>query len=249
MALSVSRGQNFIVLFIAIVFHRKSSPFSSTSDLASSATQSTQSIRSCVRLARRSRGSIEVPPHPTLGICMICWGRRSTIRTTLDSPFTLLIPPLTRPTETFEGLGLGTRIALLKFSRSNVCGVPVPRTAKPLLMAFAYGITTPIGQAIGLALLFSPGTSYDPASRSALILVGTMNGLSAGLLLWASLVELLAAGTHPPYPLRLRARACVRELTRRHASGGRVSPLQTSSAKNGRSASWAKALGGGSART
>ena len=62
-------------------------------------------------------------------------------------------------------------------------------------MAFAYGLTTPIGQAIGLALLFSPGTSYDPASRSALILVGTMNALSAGLLLWASLVELLAAGT------------------------------------------------------
>ena len=70
-------------------------------------------------------------------------------------------------------------------------------------MAFAYGLTTPIGQAIGLALLFSPGTSYDPASRGALILVGTMNALSAGLLLWASLVELLAAGTstsRPPSP-------------------------------------------------
>ena len=67
-------------------------------------------------------------------------------------------------------------------------------------MAFAYGLTTPIGQAIGLALLFSPGTSYDPASRGALILVGTMNALSAGLLLWASLVELLAAGTSTSRP-------------------------------------------------
>lgn len=103
--------------------------------------------------------------------------------------------------ETFEGLGLGTRIALLKFSsNSTVCGIHVPRTVKPLLMAFAYGLTTPIGQAIGLALLLSPGTTYDPASRSALILVGTMNALSAGLLLWASLVELLAAGTYPPPP-------------------------------------------------
>src|SRR5258706_679175 len=114
------------------------------------------------------------------------------IRTTLGSPFI----PDNLIIETFEGLGLGTRIACLKFSGETIiCGIRIPRAVKPMLMAFAYGLTTPIGQAIGLALLFSPGTSYDPASRSALILVGTMNALSAGLLLWASLVELLAAGT------------------------------------------------------
>lgn len=60
-------------------------------------------------------------------------------------------------------------------------------------MGCLYGITTPLGQAIGLALLYSPGTSYDPGSSTALILVGVMNAISAGLLLWASLVELLAA--------------------------------------------------------
>jgi solute carrier family 39 (zinc transporter), member 1/2/3 len=60
-------------------------------------------------------------------------------------------------------------------------------------MGCLYGITTPLGQAIGLILLYSPGTSYDPGSSTALVLVGVMNAISAGLLLWASLVELLAA--------------------------------------------------------
>lgn len=105
-------------------------------------------------------------------------------------------------------------------------------------MAFAYGLTTPIGQAIGLALLFSPGTSYDPASRSALILVGTMNALSAGLLLWASLVELLAAGTTFA---RLSIDAQARLII--------MLPIQTSSEKKERPALWVKALHGGSGRT
>lgn len=60
-------------------------------------------------------------------------------------------------------------------------------------MGSLYGLTTPLGQAIGLILLYSPGTSYDPGSATALVLVGVMNAISAGLLLWASLVELLAA--------------------------------------------------------
>jgi hypothetical protein len=121
----------------------------------------------------------------------------ATIRTTVVSPFT----PDNLITETFEGLGLGTRIALLKFSgETTFCGIRIPRTVKPMLMAFAYGLTTPIGQAIGLALLFSPGTSYDPASRSALILVGTMNafrqGCCCGRVSWSCLLLV----RHPPPP-------------------------------------------------
>jgi zinc transporter ZupT len=46
---------------------------------------------------------------------------------------------------------------------------------------------TPIGQAIGLAL----HTSYNPDSEPGLLLVGIMNAISAGLLIYASLTELL----------------------------------------------------------
>ncbi|EAT88526.2 hypothetical protein SNOG_04766 [Parastagonospora nodorum SN15] len=59
---------------------------------------------------------------------------------------------------------------------------------KPWLMALAYGTTTPIGQAIGLAI----HTLYDPASQVGLLTVGFMNAISSGLLLFAGLVELLA---------------------------------------------------------
>ncbi|KAH7408081.1 ZIP zinc transporter-domain-containing protein [Phaeosphaeria sp. MPI-PUGE-AT-0046c] len=59
---------------------------------------------------------------------------------------------------------------------------------KPWLMAMAYGTTTPIGQAIGLAI----HTLYDPASQIGLLTVGFMNAISSGLLLFAGLVELLA---------------------------------------------------------
>lgn len=97
--------------------------------------------------------------------------------------------------QTFEGLSLGTRIALLNFHEhpeSTRWFIPRP-SWRPYIMGALYGLTTPLGQTIGLILLYSPGTSYDPGSNTALILVGVMNAISGGLLLWASLVELLAA--------------------------------------------------------
>ncbi|KAF2750363.1 Zip-domain-containing protein [Sporormia fimetaria CBS 119925] len=81
--------------------------------------------------------------------------------------------------QTFEGLALGARIASLKWPKKAV---------QPWLMAFTYGCTTPIGQAIGLAT----HTLYSPDSEVGLILVGVMNAISAGLLVFASLVELLS---------------------------------------------------------
>lgn len=81
--------------------------------------------------------------------------------------------------QTFEGLALGSRIA----------GITWPKGSwQPWLMALAYGCTTPIGQAIGLAT----HTLYSPDSETGLVLVGTMNAISAGLLVFASLVELLS---------------------------------------------------------
>jgi zinc transporter 1/2/3 len=81
--------------------------------------------------------------------------------------------------QTFEGFALGSRISAIQFPAGS------PR---PWFMALAYGTTTPIGQAIGLAI----HTLYDPASQVGLLTVGFMNAISSGLLLFAGLVELLA---------------------------------------------------------
>ncbi|KAI3322665.1 Zinc/iron permease [Xylariaceae sp. AK1471] len=81
--------------------------------------------------------------------------------------------------QTFEGLALGSRIAALQFPRSSL---------RPWLMVLAYGVTTPFGQAIGLGV----HTLYDPKSQTGLLLVGFMNAISSGLLLFAGLVQLLA---------------------------------------------------------
>ncbi|PLB46568.1 Zip-domain-containing protein [Aspergillus steynii IBT 23096] len=81
--------------------------------------------------------------------------------------------------QSFEGLALGSRIAALDWPE---------KALQPWLMSLAYGCTTPIGQAIGLAT----HTLYSPDSEVGLLLVGTMNAISAGLLIFASLVELMS---------------------------------------------------------
>ncbi|RAL67876.1 hypothetical protein DID88_008601 [Monilinia fructigena] len=81
--------------------------------------------------------------------------------------------------QSFEGLALGSRIAAINFPSSS------PR---PWLMVLAYGTTTPIGQAIGLIV----HRLYDPHSAAGLLMVGFMNAVSSGLLLFAGLVQLLA---------------------------------------------------------
>ena len=81
--------------------------------------------------------------------------------------------------ETFEGLALGSRIATLAFKRGDW---------SPWFMALGYAFTTPIGIAIGLGLR----SSYDPNSQAALISAGVFDAVSAGLLIYAGMVELLA---------------------------------------------------------
>lgn len=81
--------------------------------------------------------------------------------------------------QTFEGLALGSRIAVLDWN---------PKAIQPWMMALAYGLTTPLGQAIGLAT----HTLYTPTSQTGLLMVGVMNAISSGLLVFAGLVELLA---------------------------------------------------------
>lgn len=81
--------------------------------------------------------------------------------------------------QTFEGLALGSRIAAVQFPKHSI---------RPWLMVLAYGTTTPIGQVIGLVV----HNMYDPLSQTGLLMVGFMNAISSGLLLFAGLVQLLA---------------------------------------------------------
>jgi len=79
----------------------------------------------------------------------------------------------------FEGLGLGSRLAILPFKK---------RSPWPWVLGVAYGVVTPIGMAIGLGLR----TTYDSASQTALLVSGTLDAISSGILLYTGLVELLA---------------------------------------------------------
>ncbi|CAD6505263.1 BgTH12-00755 [Blumeria graminis f. sp. triticale] len=81
--------------------------------------------------------------------------------------------------QTFEGIALGSRIAAIDFPS---------RALTPWFMVLAFGITTPLGQAIGIVV----HNLYDPHSAGGLLMVGFMNGISSGLLLYAGLVQLLA---------------------------------------------------------
>ncbi|KAL1305228.1 hypothetical protein AAFC00_002145 [Neodothiora populina] len=82
--------------------------------------------------------------------------------------------------QTFEGLGLGSRLA----------SVPWPKSKKwtPYFLAIGYGISTPIAIAIGLGVR----QSYPPGSQTTLIVNGVFDSVSAGILIYTGLVELMA---------------------------------------------------------
>ncbi|CZT52375.1 related to Fe2+/Zn2+ regulated transporter [Rhynchosporium secalis] len=79
----------------------------------------------------------------------------------------------------FEGLALGTRIASLKSSTSFLT---------KSIMATVFTLITPIGMAIGVGVL-KHFNGNDPAT---IVAIGTLDALSAGILLWVGLVEMLA---------------------------------------------------------
>jgi len=80
----------------------------------------------------------------------------------------------------FEGLGLGSRLAFLKLA-PHLSWVPYAASV-------FYSVMTPIGIAIGLGIR----TTYNPISTTASLVQGTLDALSAGVLLYTGLVELLA---------------------------------------------------------
>ncbi|KAH0046466.1 ZIP zinc/iron transport family, partial [Aureobasidium melanogenum] len=83
--------------------------------------------------------------------------------------------------QSFEGLGIGARLS----------DIPFPARLRgwlPWLLCIAYGLTTPICIAIGLGLR----TTYNPNSFTANIVSGILDSISAGILIYTGLVELLA---------------------------------------------------------
>ncbi|CAN8259583.1 unnamed protein product [Cochlearia groenlandica] len=80
----------------------------------------------------------------------------------------------------FEGLGLGGCISLAELqSKSTV------------IMAAFFSVTAPVGIGIGMGM--SSGLGYSKESKEAIMVEGMLNAASAGILIYMSLVDLLAA--------------------------------------------------------
>jgi zinc transporter 1/2/3 len=82
--------------------------------------------------------------------------------------------------QTFEGLGLGSRLAVTPW--------PKRKRWTPYILALAYGFSTPIAIAIGLGVR----KTYPPGSQTTLIVNGVFDSISAGILIYTGLVELMA---------------------------------------------------------
>ncbi|POY70463.1 hypothetical protein BMF94_6531 [Rhodotorula taiwanensis] len=82
--------------------------------------------------------------------------------------------------QTFEGIGLGSRLSMLRLPRRY--------NFVPFVAGVIYSCTTPLGIAVGLGIR----ETYNPDSTAASIVSGVLDATSAGILLWAGLVECLA---------------------------------------------------------
>ncbi|KAK2966413.1 hypothetical protein RJ640_003683 [Escallonia rubra] len=78
----------------------------------------------------------------------------------------------------FEGFALGGCISQAQF-----------KTLHSTLMACFFAVTTPIGIAIGIAV----SSFYDANSPRALVIEGVFDSISAGILVYMALVDLIAA--------------------------------------------------------
>lgn len=81
--------------------------------------------------------------------------------------------------QSFEGLGIGARMSSIPFKKGSWL---------PWFLCAAYGLTTPISIAIGLGVR----NTYNPGSYTANVVSGVLDAISAGILIYTGLVELLA---------------------------------------------------------
>lgn len=82
--------------------------------------------------------------------------------------------------QTFEGLALGSRLGSINWPQS--------KRFTPYLLGLGYALSTPIAIAIGLGVR----TTLNPNSQEFLIVNGVFDSISAGILIYTGLVELMA---------------------------------------------------------
>lgn len=80
----------------------------------------------------------------------------------------------------FEGIALGTCIAELPKAAAS--------TMAKLIMAGTFALITPIGMAIGIGVL----KKFNGNDPSTIVAIGTLDAVSAGILAWVGIVEMLA---------------------------------------------------------
>lgn len=102
-----------------------------------------------------------------------------TLAVSATNRFVMLFIVLTLH-QTFEGLGLGSRVAAATW--------PEDKRWIEWVLVVAFGLTTPISIAIGLGVQ----NLYSPDSSTALITEGIFDAISAGILVYTALVELIA---------------------------------------------------------
>ncbi|WFD33045.1 hypothetical protein MSPP1_004102 [Malassezia sp. CBS 17886] len=95
-----------------------------------------------------------------------------------DERFPVLFPVIVFH-QLFEGLGLGSRLAMLPRELGAFL---------PSILGMAYAIVTPIGMAIGLGLR----QTYTQDTATGYYVTGIFDAFSAGILIYTGLVELLA---------------------------------------------------------
>ena len=83
--------------------------------------------------------------------------------------------------QSFEGLALGTRFASIEW--------PQGKRWTPYVLGAGYALSTPIAIAIGLGVR----STFSPGSRDFLIVNGVFDSLSAGILIYTGLVELMVS--------------------------------------------------------
>ncbi|KAK9244383.1 Zinc/iron permease [Lipomyces tetrasporus] len=81
--------------------------------------------------------------------------------------------------QSFEGLGIGARLSAIPFKEKDLV---------PYICGLAYGLVTPISIAIGLGVR----TTYNGNSYTSNVVQGVVNSISAAVLIYTGLVELLA---------------------------------------------------------